>query len=301
MQRLEEKDSLCQHQTIDLKSIAQELTIIPMAIVGNPQHGKTTLAKHLVEALTELPNVKVRVWDSSTKWLFNSPCSKVFVIPPPQIVVYSDTDSYQSNEMLAYSETITHEEMTALLKESCICFDSSELDDIEYERQIQQQLIHIDKQRLIRQVKQNKGIVKESVVWVCEESQGVFSSNSLRKKQNLWLARCISTSANYGLSWLVITRRASEVSTKIFEHTGLKAIANSTQPNSLRKLKTILEWQDIERLRTFGIGQFLVQNKEGIHYLQTTKFNGKDPMILQTEQPQEETEDKGFLARLFKW
>ena len=245
MQRLEEKHSLCQHSTIDLKTIAEELTVIPMAIVGNPQHGKTTLAKHLVKALTKLPNVKVRVWDSSTKWLFNSPCEKVFVVPQPEITLYSVTESYEANELLAYSEVMAPEEMKALLEESCICFDSSELDDIEFEREIQQQLIHLDKQRLIRNVKDNKGEIKESVIWVCEESQGVFSSNSLRK------------------------------------------------------LKTILDWNHIEQLKTFGIGQFLVQNKDGIFYLKTTKYKGENPMILKTEQP--EAEKKGILAKLFKW
>ena len=291
-------DTLCQHQSMDLKTIAEELKRVPMAILGNPQHGKSTLAKHLVKALKEIPNVKVRVWDSSTKWLFNSPCDKVFVIPQPQIVVYSDTDAWQPNEMIEYSSGLQDSELEQILKEKCVGFDTSEIDDIEYEREIQQKLIHIDKQSQIRQVKENKGEVKEFIVWVCEESQGVFSSNSLRKKENLWLAKCISVSANFGISWLVISRRASEVSTKIFEHTNIKAVANSNQPNSIRKLKTILDFEDIERLRTFGIGEFLVQSKEGVFYLKTQKFNGNNPQIVEPQTVEVKHGFKGLIDKM---
>lgn len=292
---------------VNIETIAKELSKVPMAIIGNPQHGKTTLAKHLVKALNEIPNVKVRVWDSSTKWLFNSPIERIYVIPQPNLVVYSDTDAYQPNEMIAYESGLQDSELERILEEKCVGFDTSEIDDIEFERQIQQKLIHIDKQDQIKQVKENKGIVRTFIVWICEESQGVFSSNSLRKKENLWLAKCISTSANYGISWLVISRRASEISTQIFEHTNIKAIANSTQPNSIRKLKKILDFEDIERLRTFGIGEFLVQNKKGVFYLKTTKFKDENPKIVEPQYRQQKQGFKGFtnkaknfLAKLLK-
>lgn len=293
-----QKDTLCNHSKISLEDIAKELSKVPMAIVGNPQHGKTTLAKHIVKELIELgklENVKVRVWDSSTKWLFNSPLKKIYVIPQPNPVVYADLNPYQPTEMVEYQSGLQDSELEQILNEKCVGFDTSEIDDIEYERLIQQRLIHIDKKRQIKAVKENKGIIKTFIVWVCEESQGVFSSNSMRRKENLWLAKCISTSANFGISWLVISRRASEVSTQIFEHTNIKAIANSTQPNSIRKLRTILAFEDIERLRTFGIGEFLIQNKKGVFYLKTTKFKGNNPQIVEPQY----IEQKSTTRRLF--
>lgn len=298
------EETLCQHSTIELKDIAEELKVVPMAVVGQPQIGKSTLAKHLIRELSKLSNVRIRVWDSSTKHLFNSAVEKVFVIPQPNLVVYSDTDAWQPNEMIAYSEVLNDSEMEKILQEKCICFDTSEIDDIMFERMIQQRFIHIDKKNQIAQVKRNKGHVKDFIVWCCEESQGVFSSNSLRRKENLWLAKCISTSANYGISWLIITRRASEVSTKIFEHSVIKAIGNSNQPNSLRKLKQILKWQDIELMKTFGKGQFLILNNKGTFYLKTEKFKGNNPIILEPQplKPKQnfKSKIKGFIDKLLK-
>jgi hypothetical protein len=139
--------------------------------------------------------------------------------------------------------------------------------------------------------KSNKGTVTESIVHVIEEAQGNFNTNSLRRNSMLWLAKCVSVGANYGFSWLIVTRRPSEVSTQIFEHTSVKCVAQCNQPNSIRKLKTILSWQDVETIKTLDVGEFLVLTPKGVHSLKTSVYSNLDAEQITLVEPQK---PKGF-------
>lgn len=279
MQRTE---TLCQHSEIGIGELADHVSITSLAIIGGAQRGKTTLAKHIVKALTLLPNTKIRIWDSSTKWLFESPAQAVFKVPQPKLLVYKD------NELVGYEyqEPITYKTLQQLLAYKCIVFDSSEIDDIEYERQFQQRVILHDKIQQISLVKTYRGQITQTIVHAIEETQGNLSTNTLRRNDMLWLAKCISVSANYGISWLIVSRRPSEVSTQIFEHTSVKCIAQTNQPNDIRKLKRILTWEDIEQIKTLGLGEFVVLTPNGVHNLQTTKYTDKDPEQISLVKPE---------------
>jgi len=189
--------SLCQHAKITVEELAYLTSKTPTAVLGSAQHGKTTLAKHIVKALTKIPNVKTRVFDSSTKWLFESPCEFVFSVPKPVTTVYDI-----NGEIIATEEksTINDGLLKQLLQHKSICFDFSEIDSVEFERQFQSRLIYLDKQQLIQQVKKNKGRITDRVVYVYEECQGTLGSNSLRRTEMAWLSKAIGISANYGLS-----------------------------------------------------------------------------------------------------
>lgn len=255
-------------QKISIEEIAELTAKTPTAILGAPQHGKTTLAKHICHALCQHNNMKIRIWDSSTKWLFDSPIRYYYTLKD------------------------RHEDLSPLLKYPSICFDTSELRNIELERSMQRRLIFFDAIECILRTKRNKGEITSRTVQIIEESQGVFTSNSLRKSENLPLAKWISTSANWGLSWLIITRRASEVSTQIFEHTNQKCIAQTNQPNCLRKLRQILDWETIETIKKLGIGEFIVLTPKGVFQLKTKKFQGDNPKRIERVT---KTRRKGFL------
>lgn len=271
------KHTLCEHAKITVGELAFLTAKTPTAVLGSAQHGKTTLAKHLVKALTKIPNVKTRVFDSSTKWLFESPCEVVFSVPQPVTIVHDINGQIIATEE---KSMVNDELLRELLKHKSIAFDFSEIDSVEYERQFQSRLIYLDKQKLIRLVKQNKGKITDRVVYVYEETQGTLGTNSLRRASMAWLAKSISVSANYGLSWLIVTRRASEVSTQIFEHSNQKAVTNSNQPNSIRKLKSIFSWESVEIIKSLQLGEFLVLTPQGTYYLQTTVYKDKDPQAL---------------------
>jgi len=290
-------ETVCQHSKISIEELAYLTAKTPTAVLGSAQFGKTTLAKHIVKALTKIPNVKTRVFDSSTKWLFESPCEVVFTVPQPITTVYE-----LQGELMAYEEqsTINDNLLRELLEHKSIVFDFSEIVDVNYERNFQARLIFLDKQRLIRETKKNKGRISERVVYCYEETQGTLGTNSLRRTAMQWLAKSISVSANYGLSWLIVTRRASEVSTQIFEHSNQKAVTNSNQPNSIRKLKSIFSWENVEIIKSLQLGEFLVLTPQGTYYLQTTIYKDRDPKSLAvtyTKQPSK----LGRLKRLFKW
>jgi len=274
MEKLDRK-TLCKHQSITLKELAELASKYPLAIVGGVQRGKTTLMKHIVREMTELDNIKIRVWDSSVKWLFESPATKAYVVPQPSIVIY------RGNKAVSYecSPQISDEELTRILEDRCIVFDISELDDIEYEREFQKRVIHCDKEYLIKLAKQNKGEITERIVHVTEEAQGSFTSNSLRQKQNLWLAKVISVGANYGLNFHIVTRRPSEVSTQVFEHTSVKCIAQTNQPNDIRKLKTVFSWETVEDIKKLRLGEFVVLTSKGTFHYQSTIYRDKIPQI----------------------
>lgn len=289
-------ETVCQHAKISIEELAYLTAKTPTAVLGSAQFGKTTLAKHIVKALVAIPNVKTRVFDSSTKWLFNSPCEFVFTVPQPITTVYE-----LQGELMGYEEqsTINDDLLKQLLEHKSIVFDFSEIDSVEYERQFQARLIYLDKTRLIEQVKRNQGRITDRVVYVYEETQGTLGTNSLRRTAMQWLAKSISVSANYGLSWLIVTRRASEVSTQIFEHSNQKAVTNSNQPNSIRKLKSIFSWEDIEIIKSLQLGEFLVLTPQGVYYLQTTIYKDRDPKAL-TVTYQRRPSKLGRLKRLFK-
>lgn len=289
-------ETLCEHSKISIEELAYLTSKTPTAVLGSAQFGKTTLAKHIVKALVKLPNVKTRVFDSSTKWLFESPCEFVFTVPQPVTTVYSIDDELVATEE---KSTINDALLRELLEHKSICFDFSEIDSVEYERQIQARLIYLDKTRLIQEVKQNKGRISQRIVYVYEECQSVLGSNSLRRASMQWLAKSISVSANYGLSWLIVTRRASEVSTRIFEHSNQKAVTNSNQPNSIRKLKSIFDWESVETIKKLQLGEFLVLTARGTYYLQTTVCKDRDPKAL-TVTYKKKPSKLGRLKRFFK-
>lgn len=105
------------------------------AILGDPQHGKTTLAKWVVKALCEMPNVSVRVFDSSTKWLFDSPCQFAFTVPQPATtIIKSDQEVIALQQETSVSDNI----LVQLLAHKSITFDFSEVDAIDFERDSKQ-------------------------------------------------------------------------------------------------------------------------------------------------------------------
>lgn len=129
----------------------------------------------------------------------------------------------------------------------------------------------------------NKGEIRERVVYIYEETQSILGTNSLRRNELGWLAKCISVGANYGLSLLIVTRRAAEVSTQIFEHSTVKCVTNSRQPNSLRKLRTIFDKEEVEEIKNLGVGEFLVLTPQGVFRLKTSIYKDKDPQLLRLE------------------
>lgn len=302
MEKLD-KESLCKHQSITLKELAELGAKYPLAIIGGAQRGKTTLMKYIVREMTRLENIKIRIWDSSVKWLFESPATKAYVIPQPSLVIY------QGNKPVSYeySQQISDEELAKILEDRCVVFDISELDDIEYEREFQRRVIHCDKEYLIKLTKQNRGEIRERIVHVTEEAQGSFTSNSLRQIKNLWLAKVISVGANYGLNFHIVTRRPSEVSTQVFEHTSVKCIAQTNQPNDIRKLKTMFNWKTVEAIKKLGLGEFVVLTPDGIFYYQTTVYRDKIPQIYEFRAVQEQgkisklkTLAKKLLRKIFR-
>jgi hypothetical protein len=143
-----ETNSLCQHSEITVEQLANYVSVTPLAVLGGAQRGKTTLAKHIVEALNDLPNVKTRIWDSSTKWLFKTPAETSFKIPQPKLLVYQDSELVS----VEYAQPLTDCELKQILACKCLVFDSSEIDDIEYERQFQQRVIGLDKTDSVDQI-----------------------------------------------------------------------------------------------------------------------------------------------------
>jgi len=292
MEKLDTK-TLCKHQSISLKELAELGAKYPMAIIGGAQRGKTTLMKHIVREITRQDNIKIRIWDSSVKWLFESPATKAYVVPQPSMVMY------QGNKVVSYknSQKISDEELTRILEDRCIVFDISELDDIKYEREFQRRVIHCDKEYLIKLTKENKGEITQRIMHVTEEAQGSFTSNSLRQIKNLWLAKVISVGANYGLNFHIVTRRPSEVSTQVFEHTSVKCIAQTNQPNDIRKLKTMFSWETVEGIKKLRLGEFVVLTPEGTFHYQSTPYRGKIPRIYEFRVVREQ----GKLSKLKTW
>ncbi len=276
-----------------VKDIAESTSKTPTAIMGIPQHGKTTLAKWIVAELIKMKNVKVRIFDSSLQWIFNTPVDYVFHVPEP-IKTLIDEDG---KTVIIYSDifSIAPHIVKDLLSYDNIAINFANINDFDYERELMSKLILHDKNQLVSEVMNNKGEIINRVVYIFEESQTTVGSNVMRRKEMAFLSKAVSTGANWGLSFLIVTRRAGEVSTKIFEHTVTKCVTNSTQPNCLKKMSRIFPKNSVAKLKTLGVGEFLVLTPKGVFDLKTEKYpKGKHAKIIDIVIPKK----KGFWGRL---
>ena len=70
-------------------------------------------------------------------------------------------------------------------------------------------------------------------------------------------------------------------------------MAHSNQPNCIRKLRQILDWETIERIRHLGIGEFVVLSPTGVFQLKTMKYEGSNPRRVERVKKRRR---KGFLG-----
>lgn len=290
------KYSVSEIEPIELKQLAQMVIKTPSLICGSAQHGKSNLSKLICEEIHKVSNIKLRCFDSSLQYVFNSPMKYKITIKDPQLNI-ANIGGREVN--LGYLE-IPDNMIDELLDKKSICFDFSECFNLSFIQKTQKRIILRDMRRLIEEVKRNKGQIKNRVLYIIEEAQSVYSSNSLRSNSLSVIARSISVGANFGISVLCVTRRIAEIGTKLSEHIKTKCVTQLNQDNDLRKIKKLIDKEYISLLKTLGLGQFLVISPRGVNFLKTEKFEGHEPEELEVRWVKRKSIVRRFLEGIRK-
>lgn len=120
------------------------------------------------------------------------------------------------------------------------------------------------------------------VKWICyiiEEAQTIIGSNALRSRENRFWLKAISTGRNLGLSFVFITQRLADVSSKAVERCNGYLIGKTLGDNNLRKLRAVAGKQLSWLVRDLKVGEFYYYNGQQ-HYIKFPLYKGKHKTIM---------------------
>lgn len=203
-----------------------------LIVASGKGHGKTNAVKVITSEILKRNVAKVKVFDSALNWIFDFSELKYQLIS-------EDTQVYNVA--------------------NCV-YDLTFIDDPEQINRIIRQIVSIDFHNFARMKLLTYGNVSNWLVYVIEEAQNIIGSSALRSYRNRFWLKAISTGRNIGLSFVFVTQRLSDVSSKAVERCQGYLIGKMTGDNDLRKLRSIAGKELSWLVKDLQVGQFYYYN-----------------------------------------
>lgn len=185
-------------------------------IISDRQHGKSNLAKILVAELAQQKDIpcRLKVFDTASVWRWSFLNSFMF-----QEILDDTSKVYDSEENILYDLAFTDSERIMQFVGNTILLD--------YERNRERK-------------KACSGKLNDWIIYILEEAQNSLGRYALnRNSGKVWL-KMVSEGANFGLGFIFIGQRASDVSTQVIERQQSLFVGRCTGDNNSRKLRRLI-------------------------------------------------------------
>lgn len=237
--------------------IMKEILKTSLIIVGNPNSGKTNTAKILMEKIINYQVLKDRIFrtkiiDTCSNWRFNFEH-----IPFMEVDKETNIDNYlQEGE-----------------KNDNILYDFQQ-DDVDSIMQIVGESVRKDFRTNRIMKMEGEGIIPYWSVYCIEESQNILGSYSLNKDTGKFWLKAISEGRNFNMTYIWITQRLSDVSTKAVERANGYLFGRILGDNNLLKIRRICGKDSgiHEKVKELGVGEFIYYNGERAWGLRFPKY-----------------------------
>jgi len=220
-----------------------------------PQHGKTNMAKWVVDYLMRCGWI-VKVFDPSKAWLNST------------IPTYQSVDNKATWQRLINPISIS------------TVFDVARI----YPQWIPE-FCSLIIQQDFELISHLPYLLPWNIAYLFEECQFSMPSGSLRGTKYQEVLRVVSLGANFKLRYLAITQRPADTSTKMISRTGQKYVGCFFEDNDIGKLRKYFNWKQKEaweNLSSLEKGEFYYGMRDKIEKIETPLFTKeREPQYLE--------------------
>jgi hypothetical protein len=239
-----ESDRLSEIRQRDLAACRGQVKLIPdgllaeilktgLIVASGKGHGKTNSVKVIASEILKRNVAKVKVFDSALNWIFD------FSELRYQLVT-QDKDGLQLQ-----FENI----------DNCV-YDLTFINDPKQINRVIRHVIALDFNTYATAKLLSHGHVNNWLVYIIEEAQNFIGSSALRSYRNRFWLKVISTGRNIGLSFIFVTQRLADVSSKAVERCQGYLVGKMLGDNDLRKLRSIAGKEISWLVRDLPVGSF---------------------------------------------
>jgi hypothetical protein len=197
-------------------SLLAEILKTGLIVTGGKGCGKSNAVKVLTSEILKRSVARVKVFDSALNWLFDFSELKY------QLVT-QDSDTFKVK-----LDNIPN----------CV-FDLTFISDPQQINRLIRNIVALDFYDYAKMKLLTYGNISNWLVYVIEEAQNIIGSTALNSYKNRFWLKAISVGRNIGLSFIFVTQRLSDVSSKAVERCQGYLIGKTLGDNDLRKLRSI--------------------------------------------------------------